>query len=48
MIVLKESGEVIGMIDPRIEGSKVGIGYVIGSAYWGKGYMPEATRTIIN
>lgn len=48
MIVLKETGEVMGMIDPRIEGHRVGIGYVIGRAYWGKGYMPEATQAIID
>lgn len=47
MIALKDSSKVIGMIDPRIEGPKVGIGYVIGRAHWGKGYMTEATRAII-
>jgi RimJ/RimL family protein N-acetyltransferase len=48
MITLKESGEVIGMIDPRIEGPKVGIGYGAARAYWGKGYVPEATRAVID
>jgi len=47
MIALKENSQVIGMIDPRIEGPKVGVGYVIARAYWGNGYMPEATRAII-
>ena len=47
MITLKENNEVIGMIDPRIEGSKVGIGYVAGRTHWGKGCVPEATRSII-
>ncbi len=47
MITLKENSEVTGMIDPRIEGSKVGIGYVAARTYWGKGYVPEATRSII-
>jgi ribosomal-protein-alanine N-acetyltransferase len=47
MITLKESSETIGMIDPRIEGSKVGIGYGAARAHWGKGYVPEATRAII-
>jgi RimJ/RimL family protein N-acetyltransferase len=47
VITLKESGKVIGMIDPRIEGSKVGIGYGSGRAHWGKGYVPEATGAII-
>jgi ribosomal-protein-alanine N-acetyltransferase len=48
MITLKGSDEVIGMIDPRIEGPKVGIGYVAARAHWGKGYVPEATRAIID
>jgi len=47
MVTLKESDEVIGMIDPRIEGSKVGVGYVVGRVQWGNGYMPEATLAII-
>jgi len=47
MITLKESAEVVGMIDPRIEGPKVGIGYGAARTYWGKGYVTEATRAII-
>jgi RimJ/RimL family protein N-acetyltransferase len=47
MITLKETGQVIGMIDPRIEGPKVGVGYVAARTHWGKGYMPETTRVII-
>jgi RimJ/RimL family protein N-acetyltransferase len=47
IIMLKETNEVIGMIDPRIEGSKVGIGYGAARAHWGKGYVSEATRVII-
>lgn len=38
-ITVKESNEIIGMIDPRIEGPRVGIGYVAGRAHWGKGYI---------
>jgi RimJ/RimL family protein N-acetyltransferase len=48
MITSQETGEVLGMIDPRVEGSKVGIGYVAARAHWGKGYVPESTRAIIN
>jgi [ribosomal protein S5]-alanine N-acetyltransferase len=48
MITLKENGQVIGMIDPRIEVPKVGIGYGAARAHWGKGYMPEAARAIID
>ena len=48
MITLKENSQVIGMIDPRIEGPKMGIGYVAARAHWGKGYVPEATCAIID
>ena len=48
VITLKGTGEVIGIIDPRMEGPKVGIGYGAARAYWGKGYVPEATRAIID
>lgn len=48
VITLKERGEVIGIIDPRIEGPKVGIGYGAARAHWGKGYVSEATRAIID
>jgi RimJ/RimL family protein N-acetyltransferase len=47
MIALREDGAVMGMIDPRIEGSNVGIGYAAARAHWGRGYMPEAARAII-
>jgi RimJ/RimL family protein N-acetyltransferase len=48
MITSKENKEIVGMIDPRIEGPKVGIGYVAARAHWGKGYVSEATRAIID
>lgn len=48
MITLKESGAVIGMIDPRIEGHKVELGYVMSKAYQGKGYMTESARAMID
>lgn len=48
MITLQKTGEVIGMIDPRIEVPRMGIGYGAARAYWGKGYIPEATYAIID
>jgi [ribosomal protein S5]-alanine N-acetyltransferase len=48
VITLKRSDEVIGMIDPRLEGTKVGIGYGAAPAHWGKGYVTEATRAVID
>lgn len=48
MIALRENGDVIGMIDPRIEGHKVELGYVMNKAYQGKGYMTESVRAVID
>lgn len=48
MITLKETGQIIGMIDPHVEGPRVGIGYGAARAFWGKGYMTEATRAVID
>ena len=48
MITLKENDRVVGMIDPRIEGPRVGIGYGAARVHWGKGYVLEATRAIID
>jgi RimJ/RimL family protein N-acetyltransferase len=36
------------MIYPRVEGHKVGVGYVLGRAHWGKGYMTETSKAIID
>jgi RimJ/RimL family protein N-acetyltransferase len=44
---MKEGGEVVGMIDPYIQIPRMGIGYGLSRAYWGRGYMPEATCTVI-
>ena len=48
VITLNKSVEVIGMIDPRVEGVKVGIGYVVGRVHWGNGFAVEATRAIMD
>jgi RimJ/RimL family protein N-acetyltransferase len=48
MITLKADGQVIGMIDARIHSPEVEIGYGLARAHWGKGYMREAVRTVID
>ena len=47
MVTLKESGDVIGMIDAHIENHKVAIGYVMNRKYQGNGYMTESARAMI-
>lgn len=51
-IILKESGKLIGSIglinDPKREYDRVKmLGYAIGEKYWGKGYMTEASKAVI-
>ncbi|MEW6401756.1 MAG: GNAT family protein [Chloroflexota bacterium] len=48
IITLKDSNTPIGMIDPRIEGHTVMIGYGMSRLQQRKGYMTEATRAIID
>jgi len=48
MITLKADGEAIGMIDARIHPPEMEIGYGLARVHWGKGYMPEATRIVID
>lgn len=48
----KETGRIIGSIglidDPKREYDRVKmVGYAIGEAYWGKGYMTEAMRDVV-
>lgn len=36
----------IGMLEARIAGHEVSLGYVLARSYWGNGYMPEAVRAL--
>lgn len=52
-IVLKESGKLIGTLglidDPKRQNDRVKmLGYAIGARYWGKGYMTEAAKAVVN
>jgi len=46
VITLKDE-QPIGMVDLHIVETTLGIGYVLGRAYWGHGYTPEAVRAVI-
>lgn len=39
---------IIGMIAMHPDGFRLGIGYVLARAHWGKGYVPEAAQAIID
>ncbi|MCL2574385.1 MAG: GNAT family N-acetyltransferase [Defluviitaleaceae bacterium] len=48
-IEFTENSKMIGCIDIRLihEHDKIQFGYVLNRAYWGKGYMTEALRTVM-
>jgi len=46
IITRKEDGRLIGMIESRIAGFSLNLGYTLARAYWGRGYMPEAARAV--
>ena len=46
VITERESNAAIGMIEARILGTSVDIGYVLARVHWGKGFMPEAIRAL--
>ncbi len=47
-IVRKEDRRFLGMIGFRVDGHKLEMGYVLARSHWGKGYMTEAVRTLID
>ena len=46
VITPRGSDEAIGMIEARLQGSTVDIGYVLARGLWGQGFMPEAIRAL--
>jgi ribosomal-protein-alanine N-acetyltransferase len=48
VITLKKDGRLIGMIECRIRGFSMDIGYVLARAHWGQGYTPEAAQAVVN
>jgi RimJ/RimL family protein N-acetyltransferase len=47
VVTLKGADSAIGMIEIRLDSFKAEVGYGMGRAYWGKGYMTEALRALI-
>lgn len=46
IITLRESAEVIGSIDLRVE-SNANLGYLLAKPHWNRGYMTEAVRAVV-
>ncbi|GAB4542602.1 MAG: GNAT family N-acetyltransferase [Anaerolineales bacterium] len=47
VILETQTQQAVGMIELRPEEHQAEIGYVLARAYWGKGYMPEAARALV-
>jgi len=47
-ITLKDSGTITGMIAMHPDEFKIAIGYVLARPHWGKGYVTEAARAVID
>ncbi len=47
VITLKDGGELAGMIAARPDGWRIDLGYVLGRKFWGRGYMTEAVRAVV-
>ena len=47
-ITPKGASRLIGMLDLRVDGPRADFGYVLAKAHWGKGYMPEALRPVLD
>ena len=46
VITEHHSSRAIGMLEARMQGTMVDIGYVLAPSHWGKGLMPEAIRSL--
>ena len=48
VIAEKNTIQLVGMIEIRMENHKAELGYVLAKEFWGKGYMTEAVRALID
>lgn len=46
-VVEQATGEVVGVVEPRLAGDRVTLGYVFARDVWGRGYATEAVEAII-
>ena len=48
VILRKADDQLLGAVGVRVDGHKVELGYVLAKRFWGKGYMTEAVRAVVN
>ena len=46
-IVVRENNQLVGMISARVDSHKWELGYVLDRSRWGKGYMTEVVKSLI-
>jgi [ribosomal protein S5]-alanine N-acetyltransferase len=46
VITEQNSDVAIGMLEARMQGTAIDIGYVLAPSHWGRGFMPEAIRSL--
>ena len=47
VVTLKDDGELVGMVELRLNGFKADVGYVIARRWWGRGFATEALRPVV-
>lgn len=48
VIIRNTDCSLLGMIEMRLDGQQANVGYVLARPEWGKGYMTEALRAVID
>jgi [ribosomal protein S5]-alanine N-acetyltransferase len=48
VVVRKEDQEILGMATARADDHKWELGYVLARSYWGKGYMTEVVKKLVD
>jgi RimJ/RimL family protein N-acetyltransferase len=47
VIELRGDGQLLGMVELRVNGFKADVGYVVAHAFWGRGIATEALRPVV-
>lgn len=48
VLTRKEDGDLLGMVELRLDEYKANLGYVLARPHWGKGIMPEAVSAVVD
>lgn len=48
VLIRQNDGRLIGMVEIRIDDRKADLGYVLSKSAWGRGYMPEAVKALVD